>query len=109
MAMKCFECGQPGHIAADCPNRDELNGGPPWCGICDRRTHLRTTPGGGVQRCPSCHPKRHESLHQHRRCPTCRMVVHDWDNSPCGQHRAPHATDQRLPKEQIDQIMEGKS
>jgi hypothetical protein len=33
------------------------------------------------------------------------MVVQAWDNSPCGQHQAPHATDQRLPKEQIEHIL----
>jgi Zinc knuckle len=106
MAVTCFECQQSGHIAADCPNRDMLNGGQPWCGICDQRTHLVGTPDG-LKRCPDCHPKRREQLHQHRRCPSCRMVVHSWDNSPCGQHQGPHATDRRLPREQIEEIITG--
>lgn len=107
MAMKCFECEQPGHIAADCPNREMLNGGKPWCGICDQQTHLVGSPEG-LKRCPDCHPKRHELRRPLRRCHACRQTIYEWDNSPCGHHQAPHATDQRLSKDQIDHIMEGK-
>jgi hypothetical protein len=40
-----------------------------------------------VSRCPTCHPKRHDLLVQHRRCKGCRKLVYAWDVADCGQHQ----------------------
>jgi hypothetical protein len=78
---------------------------PPWCGICDERTRLIVTGDDQAGRCQECHPLRHQHLRQHRRCPSCKMIVHEWDNEPCGRHSSPVAKDRRLPIEEIREIV----
>jgi Zinc knuckle len=91
-SLKCFRCGELGHVSAGCPKHAQLQMSSPeapampWCGICDPRTRLMR----GVEptsRCPSCHPKRHDLLVQHARCRGCRKLVYAWDVADCGQHR----------------------
>jgi hypothetical protein len=84
--MKCYECGDEGHIATDCPNGAADDGKPPWCGICDPYTRLVGNSAGIPIRCPDCHPLRGQRLNQFKRCPACKMQIHDWDTAPCGQH-----------------------
>lgn len=87
MPATCFECGEPGHIAADCPNNAYLgnDGKPPWCGTCDERTRL-VDRGTTMTRCRNCHPKKIRHLPQYRKCPGCQMEIFMWDQSPCGKH-----------------------
>jgi len=101
----CFECGDVGHISADCPNK-QIDNRPPWCGICDRRTRQLwlNRDGTSVQRCPSCHRLRHKTLAQHRRCGECKAVVYEWDNNECGSHLMPGKPDERPPIERIHEI-----
>lgn len=102
--MNCFDCGDEGHLARDCPNNAFTSGsgnGPPYCGICDQRTRQIITADGRPARCPECHPLRHQHLKHIRRCPGCKMLVHEWDNAPCGQHSSPVAKDNRPTKEHI--------
>lgn len=111
MPATCFTCGTSGHIAADCPNNEELDNRPAWCGICDRRTRLVTVniETGTVKKCPDCHPAPRKPLPQHKRCGACKMTVHSWDTSPCGQHSSPVATDKRLSIGQIHAIERSNS
>lgn len=89
--MNCYECGQPGHIKANCPNKAWLagpaagDGRPAWCGTCDERSRHLELADGRVKRC-QCHPESHKMLPQHRRCPSCRVLVASWDAAPCGKH-----------------------
>jgi|SRR5215475_8728547 len=97
MPLTCFTCQQPGHLARDCPNAAYLSSPdmagddrPMWCGTCDERTRRLELADGRVKRC-DCHPESHKMLPQHRRCPSCHVLVVSWDTAPCGQH-APAAT-----------------
>jgi hypothetical protein len=86
--IRCFECGDEGHIAADCPNRAITSSGKPlWCGICDERTRLIPTPDG-FQCCHDCHPLARRQPHQFRRCPKCHVVIYEWDTSQDCDHHA---------------------
>ena len=91
MAFTCFTCQQPGHLAKDCPNTAYLAGDmagdsrPMWCGTCDERSRHLELADGRVRRC-QCHPESHKMLAQHRRCPSCKVLVVSWDTAPCGQH-----------------------
>ena len=87
----CFNCGEPGHIAADCPARRAAPPEPPiekpqWCGACDPKTRL-IDHGTLMQRCPACHPLRWQHLPQHKRCGGCNLLVYSWDVAPCGKHQ----------------------
>ena len=90
--LKCFRCGELGHLSAGCPKHAQLqmtaeDVAMPWCGICDPRTRIRR----GVEptsRCPSCHPKRHEKLVQHTRCKGCRKIICVWDVADCDRHQS---------------------
>lgn len=109
MPAKCFDCGTPGHVAADCPHRELIPDDKPlWCGECDRRTRLVTT-GDAVKRC-HCHPLSHLPLVQHIRCPGCRVIVHSWDINECGSHSSPvkPLTDTRPEREEIALIITGE-
>lgn len=101
MAIKCFGCGDEGHIEPDCPNTSFAAG---WCGICDERTrHIDV--GDIVTRCQECHPLARKQLKQHRKCPRCHMTVYEYDHAPCGQHAGPTAPDRRLDRQHIEQIV----
>jgi hypothetical protein len=107
--MKCFDCGQDGHIAANCTNGGiDASGKPPWCGICDERTRLIDA-GALAARCQVCHPLRNRQLPQHRKCPRCHMTVSQWDNEKCGSHVSPAAIDRRPEREHIDAIVTANS
>jgi Zinc knuckle len=107
--MRCFDCGDDGHIAANCPNVTvDVGGKPRWCGFCDERTRLIDR-GDVAARCQECHPLRHRQLKQHRKCPFCHMTVYEWDHSPCGEHSSPVAADRRPEKEHIDAVIAANS
>jgi len=106
--MKCFDCGQDGHIAPNCPNGEiDVSGKPLWCGVCDERTRLLGL--DEVHCCPACHPQRNRMLKQHRKCPHCHMTVHQWDNEECGSHSSPVAAERRPDRERIDAIIAANS
>lgn len=87
--MKCFECGDEGHIARECPNLGMTgeDGKPIWCGSCDETTRLVDL-GDKLRRCYQCHPLRGKMLAQDRRCPSCRQIVYVWDHAACDNHQA---------------------
>lgn len=97
MPPVCFECSEPGHIAANCPAKTfaaELGDGkPPWCGAetCDRETRLmyaQTADGLKATRCPVCHPLSHSLPVQYAKCRGCGKVAYSWDRrSECGKHQ----------------------
>ena len=106
--MTCHGCGATGHFESECPNAGiDAMGKPPWCGICDERTRHVSLGESLVGRCTACHPLRGKQLRQHRKCPSCHMTVYEHDNSPCGQHSGPTATDRRLDREHIEHIVSG--
>lgn len=90
MAMNCYHCQSPAHLARDCPNAASLgadaSGKPPWCGTCDERTRLVDL-GEMMGRCVQCHPLRGACLPQHRRCSSCHRLVLAIDVLPCGKHQ----------------------
>jgi Zinc knuckle len=103
--MRCFDCGQDGHIAANCTNREiDSSGKPPWCGICDETTRLIDA-GDLAARCQQCHPQRNRQLPQHRKCPSCHMTVHKWDNGECGKHSSPAIAGQRPDRAHVEAIV----
>ena len=107
MPATCWECGQSGHVVADCPNKAftaSNDSGPPWCGICDERTRLLDL-GDSMARCQTCNPQRRQQLRQHRKCPHCHVTVHEWDHAPCGQHSGPTVPDRRPDRQHIDAIV----
>lgn len=109
MPVRCFTCKEPGHVAADCPELDNPDTRPRWCGICDPRTRLVTIDlaSGTVKRCPDCHPTPVKPLAQHKRCSGCKMTIHEWDTNPCGMHSTPaDAPDNRPPRTVISAIVE---
>jgi hypothetical protein len=84
--LKCFECGDLGHIATACPNVGQIGDGRPmWCGTCDPRTRHYCDGRERAIRC-QCHPLGHQLLRQHARCPACKQVTYPWDTSECGKH-----------------------
>lgn len=93
MIDDCFECGEPGHMARDCPARlaasENREPKPLWCGSCDKQTRLVEGKRHGrevIHRCAACHPLRFVPLKQHERCGGCKTLIYTWDNSPCGKH-----------------------
>lgn len=105
MPAKCWDCGETGHVVADCPNQAVAasDGKPPWCGICDERTRLIGF--DIVSRCQQCHPMARKQLRQFRRCPHCRALVYEWDTAiDCSGHTMPHAADRRPDRQHIREI-----
>ena len=105
--MKCYGCGDDGHIEPNCPNAVFDDGRPPWCGFCDEKTRL-IDGGALVSRCQQCHPLRHRQLRQHRKCPHCHMTVYLWDNEECGSHSSSVAAE-RPDRAHIDAIVAANS
>ena len=106
MPATCWDCGETGHVVADCPNAaftGTSDGKPPWCGACDERTRMFGL--DVAHRCPVCNPNRRQSLKQHRKCPSCHQTAHEWDNAPCGSHSGPDAKDRRPDRDHIEQIV----
>jgi hypothetical protein len=83
----CFECGDTGHVKADCPNLAYVDGtASGWCGTCDERTRHVELADSRVKRC-SCHPAHRHALAQHRRCPSCHLTIVTWDSAQdCVHH-----------------------
>ena len=107
--MRCFDCGQDGHIAPNCPNGEiDKSGKPPWCGFCDETTRLIDA-GDLVARCQECHPLRHRVVTQHRKCPHCHMTVYKWDTGECGSHSSPVAAERRPDRAHVKAIVAANS
>ena len=107
--MKCYDCGDEGHIAPNCPNSEiDASGKPPWCGFCDEQTRLIDA-GDLVARCHTCHPLRNRQLKQHRKCPHCHMTVYQWDTEECGSHSSPAVPDRRMERVRIGAILAANS
>lgn len=93
--MKCYDCGEPGHRAKDCPEKQfaaELGvDKPPWCFQCDRETRLVYFQRDGyvtARKCYTCHPNSQTLPAQFSKCRNCRTVVYHWDiRSECGTHQ----------------------
>lgn len=94
-SIKCFGCGNYGHLERDCPETAyaaELGDGdkPPWCGMCDRDTRLVYYLRNGrdaARRCETCHPSGHLLPVQYKRCKHCKAVIYQWDRrTECGDH-----------------------
>ena len=92
MAAICYECGDTGHIAPNCPNKawtvsdSSGDGRPAWCGMCDQRSRHVDLPDGRVKRC-QCHPESHLQLKRHRKCPICHRTIVEWDSAnDCDLH-----------------------
>jgi hypothetical protein len=89
--FRCFACGQPGHVKANCPTgkaaapkvQDTPAG---WCGTCDPTTR-QIDNGTTISRCHWCHPLRAEGLAQHVNCGGCGNTKYAWDKAPCGKHQ----------------------
>jgi hypothetical protein len=103
--MKCYGCGDQGHIEPHCPNAVFDDGKPSWCGFCDEKTRL-IDHGHSASRCQQCHPNRNKQLRQRRKCPHCHVTVYDWDNEPCGRHAGPTVPDKRPDRETINGLLE---
>ena len=93
--IKCFGCGEYGHIERDCPAKNyatELGDGdkPPWCNGCDRETRLvyfRRDSADCSRRCPVCNPQGHLLAVQFKRCKPCKSAIYVWDTrTECGSH-----------------------
>lgn len=96
---RCFNCNEPGHLAASCPARSEKaptewtqTTRPPWCGNCDQRTRL-IDHGDYAARCRDCWAwpergtHRGQQLAQHTTCGGCGDTIYAWDANPCGKHQ----------------------
>jgi zinc knuckle protein len=87
MALNCYECGSTGHLAAACPNVEQLGGGHPmWCGTCDQHSRHWYDEQGRAHRC-QCHGLSHLPLTQYRRCGLCKQTVYEWDQMDCDRHQ----------------------
>ena len=89
----CFECGEPGHLARDCPQllaaTEIRQPKPAWCGSCDKDTRLIDGMRHGreiIHRCAVCHPLRFTTLRQQKRCGGCKDLIYTWDSTKCGEH-----------------------
>jgi ribosomal protein L32 len=95
MPAKCYECGEYGHISADCPQKlyavEVGDGKPPWCGQCDRETRLVYFVRDGIEtarRCAACHPRSTTLPVTYSKCRGCGHAIYAWDvRSECGRHQ----------------------